>query len=134
MTKAEIADQMHNSKYNCAQAVVCAFSDEIGVDRKTLFRIAEGFGFGGGCAAGMCGALTGGLMLLGLKNSDGNLEDPKSKKETYKIAKQMKARFEEKTGGLICKDLKGMETGKMLCSCPDCIKNGVEVVQEILEL
>lgn len=134
MTKAELADNMHRSKYNCAQAVVCAFSDEIGVDREILFRIAEGFGFGGGTSKGECGALAGAIMLAGLKNSDGNLEEPKTKGATYKIAKQMTALFEEKTGALLCKDLKGLETGEVICSCPDCIRAGVEVVQEILGL
>ena len=41
---------------------------------------------------------------------------------------------ENKTGGTICKDLKGVETGKVLCTCPDCIRAGVEVVEEVLRL
>lgn len=34
--------------YNCAQAVACAFAEEAGVDKATVFRIAEGFGSGMG--------------------------------------------------------------------------------------
>ncbi len=134
MDKIKMADDMHNAKYNCAQAVLCAFADEIGEDKEVLFRISEGFGFGAGSSYGICGALTGAIMLAGLKNSDGDLETPTTKAETYKIAKEMTEKFMEKTGGLICRDLKGLDTGKMLMSCPNCIKAGVEVVQEVLGL
>ena len=126
MNKKELADHLHNSKYNCAQAVLLAFADEI--------RISEGFGFGAGCGEGICGALSGAIMLAGLKNSDGNLEAPGTKASTYKIAKEMKEKFVAKTGGLICKDLKGLDGGKVLCSCPDCIGYAVEVVEEVLGL
>ena len=101
MNKKELADHLHNSKYNCAQAVLLAFADEIGEDKEVLFRISEGFGFGAGCGEGICGALSGAIMLAGLKNSDGNLEAPGTKASTYKIAKEMKEKFVTKTGGLI---------------------------------
>ena len=51
-----------------------------------------------------------------------------------KIAKEMKEKFVAKTGGLICKDLKGLDGGEVLCSCPDCIGYAVEVVEEVLGL
>ena len=78
--------------------------------------------------------LSGAVMLAGFKNSDGKLDDPGTKADTYKLSKEMVARFQEKTGSTVCKELKGIETGKVLCSCPDCIRCGVEVVQEVLEL
>ena len=53
---------------------------------------------------------------------------------TYKVSKAMAESFADKTGGTVCKELKGIETGKVLCSCPDCIRAGVEVVEEILKL
>ena len=81
-----------------------------------------------------CGALSGAVMLAGFKNSDGKLDDPGTKADTYKLSKEMVERFQEKAGSTVCKELKGIETGKVLCSCPDCIRCGVEVVQEVLEL
>lgn len=51
--------------YNCAQAVLMAFSDEAGLSREQAFRIAANFG--SGMKSGrVCGAITGGLMALGL--------------------------------------------------------------------
>ena len=132
MTKKELAISYHDKKYNCAQAVVCAFSEEINMDSKSLFKITEGFGLGMGGAKSTCGALTGAIILAGLKNSDGNLDSPRTKADTYRISKELQQKFEAKAGATLCKDLKGMESGVALRSCNDCIKDGVEVVQEVL--
>lgn len=134
MNKKELATAYHNQKYNCCQSVVCCFADEIGADKETLFKAGEAFGLGMGGMEGTCGALSAGVMLAGFKNSDGNLADPATKADTYKLSREMVKRFQEKTGGTVCKDLKGIETGKMLCPCPDCIRYGVEVIEEVLGL
>ncbi len=134
MDKKELAIALHDKKYNCCQAVACAFCEEVGMDEATLFKIGEGFGLGMGCMEGTCGALSGAIMLAGIKNSDGNIDAPATKAETYKLSKELLLKFQEKTGSTICKELKGVETGKVLCSCPDCIRIGVEVAQEVLGL
>lgn len=134
MDKKELAIALHDKKFNCCQAVACAFAEEVGIDEATLFKIGEGFGLGMGCMEGTCGALSGAIMLAGLKNSDGNTSAPATKADTYKLSKELLQKFVEKTGSSACKELKGVETGKMLCSCPDCIKIGVEVAQEVLKL
>lgn len=132
MDKKELAIALHDKKFNCCQAVACAFAKEAGVDEQIIFRAGEGFGLGMGGTEATCGALTGAVMLAGLKNSDGNTDAPATKQDTYKLSKEMVTRFKEKTGSTICKELKGIETGTVLCSCPDCICKGVEVVQEVL--
>lgn len=134
MDKKELAIALHDKKYNCCQAVACAFCEEVGMDEATLFRIGEGFGLGMGCMEGTCGALSGAIMLAGLKNSDGNIDAPATKAETYKLSKELLQKFQERTGSTVCKELKGVESGKVLCSCPDCIRIGVEVAQEVLGL
>lgn len=132
MDKKEKAIALHDKKFNCCQSVACAFAKEAGVAEEVLFKAGEGFGLGMGGMECTCGALTGAILLAGFKNSDGNLEDPGTKADTYKLSKEMVTLFKEKTGGIICKDLKGVETGTPLCSCPDCICKGIEVVQEVL--
>ena len=132
MTKKELAIAKHDIKFNCAQAVACSFAEEVGVPEEILFKANEGFGLGMGGMEGICGALSGAVMLAGFKNSDGNLTNPGTKADTYQLSKEMVRSFEEKAGGTICKQLKGIETGKVLCSCPDCICKGVEVVSEVL--
>ena len=132
MDRREKAIALHDQKYNCAQAVLLAFAEEMDMDRDLLFRISEGFGAGMGTMNGTCGALTGAIMLAGLRNSDGNLQEPRSKGSTYKLDKEIYRRFVEKCGASICRELKGVDTGTVLCSCEDCIRHGVEAAGEVL--
>lgn len=134
MNKKELAIALHDRKFNCCQAVACAFAQEVGVDVPTLFKAGEGFGLGMGCMDGTCGALSGAILLAGFVNSDGNIDAPATKAHTYQLSKEMLNRFQKKCGSTVCRELKGVDTGTMLCSCPDCIQKGVEVVEEVLKL
>ncbi len=134
MTKKQLAITNHDKKFNCAQAVACTFSKEIGVDESTLFRACEGFGLGMGGMDGTCGALSGAITLAGFKSSDGNIDNPATKAATYRLSKEMVDKFKEKSGSTICRELKGVDSGKALRSCSDCIRDGVEVVEEVLKI
>lgn len=134
MDKKELANALHEKKYNCAQAVACAFAEEVGVDMETLFKACEGLGLGMGCMEGTCGAISGAVMLAGFLNSDGNLDVPGSKANTYQLSKKIVQAFKEKNGATKCGDLKGIDTGLVLRSCPGCIEDAVEIVQEVLGL
>ena len=90
MTKKELAIAYHDKGYNCAQAVICAFSEELGVSEEILFKAAEGFGLGMGCMNGTCGAVSGAVMAAGFKNSTGNFHGPKSKLDTDQLYKHLK--------------------------------------------
>ena len=134
MSKKELAIALHDRKFNCCQSVACAFAQEAGVDVPTLFKAGEGFGLGMGCMDGTCGALSGAILLAGFVNSDGNLDNPATKADTYQLSRELLEKFSAKCGATICRELKGTDTGKVLCSCPDCIKNAVELVEEVLKL
>ena len=134
MTKKELAIALHDKKYNCAQSVACAFAEDLNIDPQILFKLLEGFGLGMGCTQGTCGAISGAIILLGLKNSDGNLESPATKALTYQLSKELLLKFQEKNGATICRDLKGIDTGNVLRSCPGCIEDAVELIEEILKL
>lgn len=132
-TKAEYAISLHDQGYNCAQAVACTFCKEFGVDEQEMFRIAEGFGLGMGMME-MCGALSGMMMVIGLANSVGDIEKGMpTKGSTYKQVKEQVQKFKEKNGSYLCRELKGVETGKVLCSCPQCIMDAVALTEEYLK-
>lgn len=86
----------HDKGYNCAQAVVCTYCDLLGIDEETAFKMSEGFGFGMGMTE-VCGAVSGMTFIAGLKNSDGNLSAPKTKKDTYTLSREMAQKFNEDT-------------------------------------
>ena len=108
--KTEKAEQNHQKGYNCAQAVACAFSEEMGIDESTIFKMMEGHGLGMGCMEGTCGAITGAVAVIGAIKSCGDIEKPVSKAATYKLSGELVKRFQEKNQATKCKDLKGIET------------------------
>lgn len=128
---AEIKDK-HTRGYNCAQIVLCSYAEELGIDEETLFRISEGFGAGMGGMMQTCGAVTAMFMALGLANSSGNLQACDTKTQTMKKVRELAAEFEKKNGSIVCRELKGIDTGKVLRSCDGCIEDGIRILGEYL--
>ncbi len=129
--RRERAVALHSEGYNCAQAVVCAYCDLFGLDEATAYKMAEGFGLGMGLME-VCGALTGGFMLAGVKSSAGTDAPGKTKGQTYRLTRAMGEAFAAQNGTMLCRELKGVDTGKVLRSCPDCIRDGCALVEKML--
>lgn len=110
---------------NCAQAVALAFADELPLDEATLMKLAAGYGAGMGCMEATCGALVGAVMAAGLL-TDGQ--------GTGRMARAALAGFQDRCGATICKDLKGIATGTVLCPCTECVRNAVLAAGEALGL
>jgi C_GCAxxG_C_C family probable redox protein len=127
----EKAIELHEKGYNCAQAVLCAFDDKTGIEHDVLYRLAEGFGSGMGNKKNTCGALSGAVILAGLKSSSGDCNNP-TKKDTYKLVSKIADIFEAKCLTFNCRDIKGIDTGNPTISCGECIKTAVEAVSSVL--
>ena len=110
---------------NCCQAVLVAFADKLGKNEDDLLRLGSGFGSGMATMEGTCGALVGAIMGSSLLSAEG---------EARNNSRAIMSRFKELCGGAtICRDLKGVETGKVLCSCEDCVRNAVRAAGEVLK-
>ena len=81
----------------------------------------------------VCGAVSGMTAVAGMKESDGNLDKPATKKISYKASKAMVDEFKNKVGTVICKDIKGVETGKVLLSCDGCVELAAEIAEKYLK-
>lgn len=132
MNRIEKALENHRKGYNCSQSVACAFCDKTGMEEKELFRVMEAFGLGGGDMEGTCGAVAGAQAIIGLINSSANLDTPDSKQSSYKIAKELNAKFRAMNQSTICKELKGAATGQPLRSCGGCIEDAARLVCELI--
>lgn len=110
---------------NCAQAVLLAFQTEIGMEEAVLKAMGSGFGSGMGGMEATCGAMCGAAMAAGLIN--------KSNTPTKMLCKEMLQEFKETAGATICGDLKGVKTGKVLCSCNDCVRQAVLGLEKRME-
>ena len=112
------------SGYNCAQAVACTYCDLVGIDEETMRNMTAAFAVGMGAMEASCGALTGAGIILGLMNKD--------QRKSFGDAKTMITAFKEQNGSVICKELKGIETGKMLRPCNDCVADAARFLEEII--
>ena len=128
---AQQALAYHKKGYNCAQSVACAFAEDLGRDPREVFEMMEAFGFGMGMM-GTCGAVSGMAAVVGMKESDGNLEKPGTKKNSYRVSKELIRRFQEKNGSVICREIKGVDTKKVLRSCNGCVEDAAELAAAYL--
>lgn len=122
--RSERAVILKHNGYNCAQSVLCSFAQESGLDEDTLKKLGASFCAGMGAMNATCGALCAAEMLLGLMKYEG--------KPILKDAAAIHAEFTSRCGASICRDLKGIDTGTMICSCDDCVRNAAAIVSETL--
>ena len=127
---ANRANEYHDRGYNCAQSVACAFCEKLGRDERQVFEIMEGFGLGMGTMNDTCGAVSAMAAVVGMDASDGNLDKPATKKATCRQVGRLTEKFAEKNGSTVCRELKGVDTGKALRSCSGCIIDAAELLEE----
>ncbi|WP_432664711.1 C-GCAxxG-C-C family protein [Wukongibacter baidiensis] len=145
MARREEAMRIFKSGYNCSQAVVGVFCEEFGLDKETALKISTAFG--GGCRNGeVCGAVSGALMALGLKEGHHVEGDVDTKDKAYSLTKEFINRFKEKYDTIICKELLGhdlsiegqkeiiKEKGLFDTLCPKLVMDAVETIEDMFEL
>ena len=108
MTKGDYAKQLFESGMNCAQAVFCAFSDELGFDKETALRISAGFGGGIGRLREVCGAVSGMTMTLSYKFACTDPNDRQRKAALYALIQRAAGEFKAETGSIVCRELLGL--------------------------
>ncbi len=107
---------------NCACAVLSTYCDLAGIDEETARNLTYGFGAGMGTMEGTCGAIVGAGMVLGLAK----------KRNAGADMRQLVTRFKERNGAIQCRQLKGLDTGKPLRACNDCVADACEFLEEAL--
>ena len=108
--KTEKAKELFRSGYNCSQAVLGVFCEELGMDFDTAMKISSSFGGGMGRMREVCGTVSGMFMAAGLAfaSSDNSVI---SKSDQYKIVQELAKRFKDKNGSIICRELlQGIES------------------------
>jgi C_GCAxxG_C_C family probable redox protein len=104
-TKTEVAVEKFLSGYNCAQTVLYAYGPNLGLDAETALKVATGLGGGMGGRGEICGAVTGGILALGLKYGRGGREEKSVAQQAYQKTDELMAAFERVHGTCICRAL-----------------------------
>lgn len=146
MDRCALAYQYHKEGCNCAQSVVSAFADRLGLTKEQAMAMAGGFGGGvGGSHAELCGAVSGSVMVLSLLFPHTDSGDKAAKLKIYGLAKEFRQRFANAFGGLTrCGELlkarpgvsehtRAAERLGITAHCDIMIVTAVEIVEEMLK-
>ena len=128
----------------CSEAVLMALSECLGVSSEIIPRIATGFGAGIGRKGEVCGALSGGVMGLGLRFGRSTVEEGEGERRPHWFSTELVARFREQLGHVRCEDLLGLdlslaedfrtyhERGLWETTCRDIIKVATRLAYDML--
>lgn len=112
--KGEIAKKYFLQGFNCCQAVVLAFKDELKLSEEEIKKITIGFGGGLARQRLTCGAVSGMAMVLGALKSDGQ-----DKAAAYAMIKNACDDFKAETGSIICAEMLSGEILKDKSTVPE---------------
>jgi C_GCAxxG_C_C family probable redox protein len=144
MKNSDRAVDSMKKTFSCSQAVFSTFSPALGLDEETALRVAGAFGGGMARMGETCGAVTGALMVIGLKHGKIKADDDQAREKTYSLAREFVEKFRVLNGSIVCKDLLGFDIGtaegmklfnEKHASNPVCLKfvaDAAEIVEEIL--
>ncbi len=142
-SKIEQAVEQFEKGFNCSQAILSTYCEQLGLDYETALKIATGFG-GGMHINGTCGAVTGAFMALGLKYGNIIAEDKITKENVYIKIIKFSNRFSDQHGSIQCHELLGYDIttkegveiarkkGVFSVICPKLVKSAAEILEEML--
>ncbi len=138
MTHKEKATKIFYEEFNCSQAVLGAYAEEYGLTVDQAMKVAACFS--GGVRKGeVCGAVSGAIMVIGLKYGEG----ADYKAIAYPKAVEFVDMFKEKNASYVCRDLLGCdisseegmlyarEEGLFTDICPRMVESAVDILEEM---
>ena len=138
----DVASSRFNEGFSCSQSVLVAFAPQLGLDVDAALRVSAAFGGGMGRLGHTCGAVTGALMVLGLKYG-AIVADPAAKERMYALTREFIARFEARHGATTCADLLGVNIGApegqaaareanlFKTVCPELVASAAAILEEM---
>jgi C_GCAxxG_C_C family probable redox protein len=101
--RSDVAVNKLLAGYNCAQAVIYSFCDDLGLDRNTALKLSCGLGGGMARKQEVCGAVTGGILALGLSHGRGEGQDKDLTEKTYNDVRELISLFEAASASPCCR-------------------------------
>lgn len=124
--------QLGGKGYSCAQIVLLTGLNYMGRENPDLIRAAAGLAQGGGCSGELCGALSGGLCLLGLhlgKGQDAELAEPDEQLFYNNLVEWFRDTHAVQ-GKITCDAILGLEPGQACAMNPGICGNIVASVMD----
>jgi C_GCAxxG_C_C family probable redox protein len=144
MERVETAVALLDEGYNCAQAMLTAFADSLGLDRQMALRLTDPLGSGMMLNGGPCGAVSGALLVLGMKHGGIAADDDASNERVRELAREFHRRFRARRGTVSCTELLGVDLSRpevfaqaqadeiFADTCPDSVRAAAEILVDML--
>ncbi|MCL2509987.1 MAG: C-GCAxxG-C-C family protein [Methanomassiliicoccaceae archaeon] len=103
MVKNEVteASELFGKGLYCSQAVLMAFCEKYGMDKGTALKISCGLNSGARCAE-ICGAVSGAVLVIGLRYGDSSVVCNEKTEEFMNL-------FKNRYGNIVCRDILGCD-------------------------
>lgn len=143
MGSSEDVIRLYNEGYDCAQCILKAMSDKVDFDEDTALKTISCMGMGL-LEGSLCGALLGGLAVIGLKYGS-SAPDSSSRGITIIKRAQFLMEFRKKYNGLTCPEIMGLDVRKDEDNlraykegiyehfCPKMASDIIEILNRIIE-
>jgi C_GCAxxG_C_C family probable redox protein len=144
MSRSQGAAAAFKEGFSCSQAVFSAFTDLFGLDRQKALKLSQPFG-GGIARLGLtCGAVTGALLVIGLKYGRTRPEDEEAKEKTYALVHDFIKEFKAHHSSIVCRELIGVDLdtaeghqeavkrGLFDNLCSKYVQDAVEILERLL--
>jgi C_GCAxxG_C_C family probable redox protein len=144
MKGREKAISCFSEGFNCCQAVLSAYAPDLGLDRERALEVSGAFGGGIAGMGETCGAVTGALMVIGLKQGMIGPQDQVAKARIRESAGAFIREFTGVCGSIKCRDLlhcdigtpEGMERAQSLglfrTLCPEFVGHSARILDGLL--
>ena len=147
MSKEYVASAVNyfQEDYLCSQSILMAFAPHMGIELHQAARIAAPFGEGMSRKGWTCGAVSGALMVIGLRFGHEEGIDLETKERMYEKSQAFIAQFEQRNNSVVCRDLLGhdldqpgaleviRDEGLFELRCPHFVQDAAEILIDILE-
>ena len=149
-SRREKAIALFKEGYNCSQSVFAAFCDDYQISKEMALKLSASFGGGMGRMREVCGAVSGMFLVAGLETGTTIGKDAEGKKLNYDMVQKLAAKYREKNGSIICRELLGLEqiqTKQMFTEtspearteqyykkrpCVELVGDAVDIIEELL--
>jgi C_GCAxxG_C_C family probable redox protein len=139
--------KMALERFHCSQAIVWAGRETWGEIHDDVIRAMGAFGGGLAGNGEVCGALVGGLALLGLKYSrakNEEKENPRMWQAAYELVSRFRDEIVKREGSILCRDIsqvnwkdrdqvKAFYSGNQVKECIKIVGKTADLICEILE-
>ena len=144
MSRAEEARKQFEKGFSCAPSVLSTYSEQLGLDKALALKVACGFGGGIGRTGRTCGAVTGAVMVIGLKHGQADVADEESRQETHRLVKEFIDKFTALHGSVECRELIGYDlsssrelesarkSGVFQDKCPGFVYDAARILEDVL--